>query len=173
MGLRSHSSKRPELFIMLRFAQGREETVRKTEVSNTCTDLCGTTFSGQSCANVLPVCVYPSGNIKVYTFIDEQSNRTLARSQLFDFFDIQCESESHKLLACSGQSTCNGRRVNRLEVEALDGSCRIDLQIVIECNEIPDNKDEIPTPEVAFYSTSSRLLDAFRFSNLHSSFDWT
>lgn len=54
--------------------------------------LCGTTFSGQSCANVPSVKVYPSGNIehaiKIYAFIDEQSNRTLARSLLFDFFGI-------------------------------------------------------------------------------------
>lgn len=103
--------------------------------------------------NVLPVQVYPSGNIKVYAFIDGQSNRTLAISQLFDFFDILSESESHTLLSCSGQSTCSGRRVNRLEVEALDGSYRFDLPTVIKCNEILDNKDEIPTPEVAFYRT--------------------
>lgn len=106
-----------------------------------------------SVVNVLPVQVYPSGNIKVYAFIDGQSNRTLAISQLFDFFDILSESESHTLLSCSGQSTCSGRRVNRLEVEALDGSYRFDLPTVIKCNEILDNKDEIPTPEVAFYRT--------------------
>lgn len=87
--------------------------------------------------------------IKVYAFIDEQSNRTLARSQLFFFFDIQSESESHTLLSCSGQSTCSKRRVNGLEEKALDGSCRFDLPTVIECNEIPENKDEIPNPEVA------------------------
>lgn len=67
----------------------------------------------------------------------------------FFFFDIQSESESHTLLSCSGQSTCSKRRVNGLEEKALDGSCRFDLPTVIECNEIPENKDEIPTPEVA------------------------
>lgn len=136
-----------------RFADGGEKTGRKTEVSNKCTELCGTTFSGRSCAKVLPVRVYPSFNseqaIKVYAVIDEQSNRTLARSQLFDFFNIQSESESYTLFSCSGQSTCSGRRVNGLVVEALDGSCHFNLPTVIECDEIPDNRGEIPTPEVA------------------------
>lgn len=87
--------------------------------------------------------------IKVYAVIDEQSIRTLVRPQLFDIFNIQSESESYTLFSCSGQSTCSGRGVNALAVEALDGSCQFNLSTFIECDEILDNKWEIPTPEIA------------------------
>lgn len=127
--------------------------MRKTEVSNKCTKLCETTFSGRSCAKDLPIRLYPLANseqaIKVFAVIDEQSIRTLVRSQLFDIFNIQSESGSYTLFSCSGQSTCSGRGVNALAVEALDGSCQFNLPTVIECDEILVNKCEIPTPEVA------------------------
>lgn len=132
---------------------GGERSARRTDVSNKCTELCGNNFSGRSCAKVLPVNVYPYGKrecaIKVYAIIDEQSNCTLARSELFDFFNIQSESEAYTLFSCSGQSTCSGRKVNGLVVESIDGSCRFNLPTVIECDEIPANRQEIATPEVA------------------------
>lgn len=124
-----------EILNLKQLANGIKNTFRQTitpylltagrkmggKVSNKCTELCGTTFSGRSCAKVLPVREYQSANseqaIKVDADIDEQSNRTLARSQLFDFFNIQSESESCTLFSCSRQSTCSGRRVDGLVVE--------------------------------------------------------
>lgn len=64
------------------------------------------------------------------------------------FFNIQSESKSYSLFSCSGQSTCSGKRVNGLVVEALDESCQFNLPTVIECDEISENRGEIPTPEV-------------------------
>ncbi|XP_062603957.1 uncharacterized protein LOC134265758 [Saccostrea cucullata] len=41
------------------------------------------------------------------------------------------------------------RRASEYTVESLDGTAILQLPTLIECNEIPDNKNEIPTPEVA------------------------
>lgn len=36
-------------------------------------------------------------------------------------------------------------------IESLDGSTNISLPTLIECNQIPNMREEIPTPEVARY----------------------
>lgn len=43
----------------------------------------------------------------------------------------------------------SGRRASNYTIESLDGQTVLHLPTLIECNEIPDNKDEIPTAEVA------------------------
>ena len=61
------------------------------------------TFSGRSCAKVIPVRVSSKNNnatsIKVYAIIDEQGNRTLAKSALFDF--LISEMMLKKAILCS------------------------------------------------------------------------
>ncbi|XP_062587767.1 uncharacterized protein LOC134249430 [Saccostrea cucullata] len=53
-----------------------------------CTEVCGPGFSGKSCGKAEPVRVYsadtPQNYYHTYALIDDQSNRTLARSKLFD-----------------------------------------------------------------------------------------
>ena len=43
----------------------------------------------------------------------------------------------------------SGRRASGFIVQSLDGSVSMDLPTMIECNDIPDERSEIPTPEVA------------------------
>ena len=50
---------------------------------------------------------------------------------------------------CSGISVLDGRRTKDLVIESLDGRQRHQLANVIECNAIPDSKEEIPTPDIA------------------------
>ena len=56
-------------------------------VSTKCTEVCGE-FNGKSCAKILPVKVYPQGRcnsaIIIYAILDDQSNRTLSKAELFD-----------------------------------------------------------------------------------------
>ncbi|XP_063446815.1 uncharacterized protein LOC134726347 [Mytilus trossulus] len=52
----------------------------------------------------------------------------------------------------------NGRRVSGLLLESLDGSTKMQLPTVIECKEIPNNRDEIPTPDVANYHDHLRSI---------------
>ncbi|RXN14933.1 hypothetical protein ROHU_008863 [Labeo rohita] len=81
--------------------------------------------------------------------MDEQSNRSLVRSQFFEVFNDQSPSAPYILRTCAGVKESAGRRASGYEVESLHGTVRIPLPSRIECNDIPDNRDEIPTPDVA------------------------
>ena len=82
---------------------GEKKISTKSAVDSKCTQLCGQTFSGRSCAKVVPVRVYPSGkkehSIQMYAIVDEQSNRTLARSEFFDLFDVQNNFQPYTLVS--------------------------------------------------------------------------
>ncbi|CAG2224725.1 unnamed protein product [Mytilus edulis] len=101
-----------------------------------CMDICNGKFSGKSCAKILPVFVShaddPSKRIKTYIILNEQSNRSLGRKELFDSFDIVCKPEEYTLMSCSGRTRMNGRRVSGLLLESLDGSTKMQLPKVIE-----------------------------------------
>ena len=73
--------------------------------------------------------------------IDDQSNSSLAKPELFDRLNINGKTTTYSLKTCAGTSQIEGRsshgKVNHL------------LSSVFECAAIPDSKEEIPTPEVA------------------------
>jgi len=131
------------------------EPSKHTVVQANCMEICKGDFSGKSCAKILPVYISHNDNsskrIKTYIILDEQSNRSLARKELFNAFNIVCQPEKYTLMSCSGSTTMSGRRLTGLTIESLDGSIKMQLPTVIECNEIPNNRNEIPTPDVARY----------------------
>ena len=131
---------------------GEKKISIKSAVDSKCTQRCAQTFSGRSCAKVVSDRVYPSGKkdnfIQMYAIVDEQSKRTLARSDFFYLIDVQNESQSYTLFSCSGRSTCNGRRAHNFVIEAIYGSYQLNIPTTIECDDIPNNRQEIPTPEV-------------------------
>lgn len=86
--------------------------------------------------------------------MDEQSNRSLVRSQFFEVFNDQSPSAPYILRACAGVREQTGRRASAYEVGSLDGTVRIPLPSLIECNDIPNNRDEIPTPTAALHLKS-------------------
>ncbi|KAK0145452.1 hypothetical protein N1851_015640 [Merluccius polli] len=43
----------------------------------------------------------------------------------------------------------SGRRANGFVIEGIDGKVSMPLPTLTECNQIPDNRKEIPTPEAA------------------------
>ena len=88
----------------------------------------------------------PDKAIKAYVILDDQSNRSLARSSLFELFNIECKPYSYYLKTCSGVAETSGRRAEGVVVESLDGKATIPLPPLIECNDILDNRSEIPTP---------------------------
>jgi hypothetical protein len=133
-------------------------TTIQSPVASKCTQICGETmqtFHGKSCAKTVLVKIYPKGkpeqSVKTYAILDDQSNVSLARSELFELLDIQSESVPYTLSSCAGLVETSGRRASDLVVESLDGSCKLDLSSLIECNQIPNLREEIPTPEVALY----------------------
>lgn len=61
------------------------------------------------------------------------------------------------------------RRALNYTIESLDGQTVLHLPTLIECNEIPDNKDEIPTTEVVrCYSHLQDVADLIPTINFHA-----
>ncbi len=91
----------------------------------------------------------PKTRLKTYAILDEQSNRSLAKTELFDDLDIHGQEIEYTLASCAGTIVTSGRRAGNCIVEFIDGSARLQLPTVIECNQIPEVREEIPSPEIA------------------------
>ena len=134
---------------------GEQDSMQTPEVSNQCTQVCGGDLTDRSCSKILLANVYPKGcrdqAMKVYAILDEQSNRSLARSDFFDTFKIQGPTSSYTLKTCSGVSEHVGRTTSGFYIESLDGKTVQLLPRLLECNEIPDNREEIPAPSAASF----------------------
>ncbi|CAG2239173.1 unnamed protein product [Mytilus edulis] len=85
----------------------------ESSVNSKCTQICGNTFAGKSCAKIVLVNVrhttMDKQPISIYSIIDEQSNCSLARKELLDYFEVNTEPEQYSLASCSGQFTMTGR----------------------------------------------------------------
>ncbi|KAK3087380.1 hypothetical protein FSP39_005210 [Pinctada imbricata] len=132
-------------------------------IQSTCTEICGS-FSGRSCAKIVMVYIYHERSqhppIKVYALLDEQSNKSLAKPELFDIFDAKSQCENYNLTTCSGITTVSGRRSHGFVVQSLDRNTELRLPTLIECEAIPENRREIPTKDVAIhYSHLSAIAD--------------
>ena len=131
-----------------------------------CTELCGNEFEGRSCAKTFLVKVYPNGKpdkaVSVYAIVDDQSNCSLATSDLLDKLNIKSERIAYQMASCSGTHNITGRKVNNsLCVSSSDGSNELALPTVLECNSIPQNRLEIPTPEVAQHFPHLRRIASY------------
>ncbi|XP_057705305.1 uncharacterized protein LOC130923571 [Corythoichthys intestinalis] len=123
------------------------------EINSKCTLVCGESEAGRSCSKICLVQVYPAGSpskaVRLYAIHDEQSNRSLVRPEFFELFNDSGPSAPYSLRTCSGVKETMGRRATGYVVEALDGSVHIPLPSLIECPDIPNDRDEIPTPDAA------------------------
>lgn len=132
---------------------GEERYNLSASVSSSCTKVCGEGQTGKSCSKISLVKVFPTGQreraIKVYAILDDQSNRSLACSAFFSLFKIEGPSSPYSLNTCAGVASTAGRRANGYQVESINGKMCLNLPTLIECNEIPNNRLEIPTPEAA------------------------
>lgn len=134
----------------------------KEELSASCTKVCGADLSDRSCSKICAVKVFPTGHqdkaIKVYAVIDDQSNRSLVRSEFFDIFNLNSESSPYRLRTCAGVLETSGRRAYGFQVSSLDGHVTLPLPSLIECNNIPDDRSEIPTPQAALHHSHLRHI---------------
>ncbi|XP_067250257.1 uncharacterized protein [Chanodichthys erythropterus] len=134
---------------------GEQEEPPSPVATSTCTQVCGDHSSGKSCSKICLVNVYPKGEPqnkqKVYAIIDDQSNRSLARSAFFEMFNVADNTAPYTLRTCAGITEAEGRRAEGFMVESFDEQTRLALPSLIECNLIPNNRAEIPTPEAAKY----------------------
>ena len=89
----------------------------------------------------------PNNILEVYAIIDDQSNRSLAKGELFDTLGAEGASAHYTLRTCAGSTSVSGRQLNDVIVQPMDGRNRLRIPCLIECENIPGNKLEIPTPE--------------------------
>ena len=124
-----------------------------TLVDSKCTSLCGASKGGVSCSELVLVDVFskekPESIYRVYAIIDDQSNTSLVTSKLADELEATGPQERYYLTTRSGENEAKYgqcmtgailKSFNRLEYE---------LPTLVECNNIPRDKQEIPTPEIA------------------------
>lgn len=64
-------------------------------------------------------------------------------------FDLKDEDSPFTLRTCAGVSEMSGRRGTGFIAQPLDGSLSVPLSTLIECNHMPDDRLEIPTPDAA------------------------
>lgn len=73
-------------------------------------------MSPHSCSKISLVKAYLAGQkekaIKMYVVIDEQSNRSLAKSEVFSRFNIRTRPAPYTLKTCSGKAHVSGRRAS-------------------------------------------------------------
>ena len=121
-------------------------------VNPKCTVLCGPT-GGVSRSKTLLVDVYsrrdPHLPKRVYAIVDEQSNSSLLTSELADDLGADGPLEKYFLSTCSGEKEEKyGRRVAGITVRSLSGA-EFAAPTLTECDTIPQDKSEIPTPDMA------------------------
>lgn len=122
-------------------------------VTSHCTEICGEGQPAMSCSKICLVRVFPKGQrdkaINMYAIHDDQSNRSLVRPEFFDLFDVKSNSSRYSLKTCAGIVEMSGRKAEGFEVESVNGGVTLALPPLIECDQVPTNRSEIPTPKVA------------------------
>ena len=122
-------------------------------VTSKCTEICGNADSPRSCAKICLIKAYPAGRrdqaVKMYAVLDEQSNKSLAKTEFFNLFGIKASPTPYTLRTCAGTTETSGRRVDNFMLESMDGNLQLSLPTLIECDMVPDDRSEIPSPDVA------------------------
>ena len=136
------------------FHKERPRFAASTEIVDTkCTLDCKPIEGGVSCSKLLLVEVKdkekPNTLRQIYAIVDEQSNSSLISSELADELGAVDPEEKYFVTTYSDEKELKyGRRVAGVTIQSLNGVTS-DLPTLIECDSIPHDKCEIPTPEMA------------------------
>ena len=138
---------------LLHRQRGRPPTRNGEAVDSKCTSTCDAMEGGVSCSKLLLVDVSskekPQAVHRVYAIMDEQSNSSLISIELADELGASGPEEKYFLTTCSGtKETKYGRRVADVVIRSISG-VTANLPTLIECSNIPQDKREIPMPEMA------------------------
>ncbi|KAL0161725.1 hypothetical protein M9458_045450, partial [Cirrhinus mrigala] len=122
---------------------GEDSQPSQEAVLSSCTKVCSNGVSARACSKICLVKVYPQGHresaTKVYAIIDEQSNKSLARSDFFEIFNDKSPPSPYTLKICAGSTQTFGRRACGYMIESLDEKTCNPLPVLTECNELPNN----------------------------------
>ncbi|XP_057709361.1 uncharacterized protein LOC130927495 [Corythoichthys intestinalis] len=134
---------------------GEQSESSSSSVNSMCTKICGSENGSRSCSKICLVKAYPAGQrekaVKVYAVLDEQSNKSLAKTEFFEIFGVNSQMMPYTLKTCSGIQETAGRRASNFILEAIDGKLQLPLPTLIECDMVPDDRTEIPSPNIALH----------------------
>lgn len=68
----------------------------------------------------------------MYAMLDDQSNKSLARSEFFNLFGIKVGLYPYTLKTCAGLAATSGRRANGYQIEAVNGKVSFALPTLID-----------------------------------------
>lgn len=89
--------------------------------------------------------------------LDDQGNKSLAKSMFFDTFNVPNITSPYKLKVYTGVSQTFEQRERGFIVESAHEGTHLCLPMIIQCDEVLDNKEEIPTPEAVKHHSTQRL----------------
>ena len=118
-----------------------------------CTSVCKDTPGGLSCSKTVLVDVYredhPNDVHRVYAIVDDQSNPSIISTELADKLNMEGPDWKYYLSTCGGDREVRyGWRITGLIIRSIHGRTSR-LPTLTECDGIPQEKKEIPTPEIA------------------------
>ena len=133
---------------------GKTHGGEDTAVNSKCTLICSDpTSRSKSCAKTFLVKVYPENKPELgvwcYAILDDQCNCSLAKSELFDLFDRQSKRVSYRLATCAGVTSTSGRSTRNYTIMSWHNSHETHVPLLVECDNIPNIREEIPTPAIA------------------------
>jgi hypothetical protein len=119
-----------------------------SDITAKCTEVCGNSLAGKSCSKICLVNVYVSGRpetkVKSYVVIDDQSNGSLAKSELFDRLNVHDQTMTYSLKTCAGVTQIRGRCSKRLILESLDGTKNTIYQALLSATPFRTRKKRYP-----------------------------
>lgn len=81
--------------------EGDGNLLSTSTVTSHCTEICGEGRPGKSCSNICFVQVLPFNQpekaVKIYAVLDDQSNRSLTKTDFFELFGIDSKPSSYSL----------------------------------------------------------------------------
>ena len=131
---------------------GEEKTpVDGEEITSKQTNIGESVVGGPSCSKILLLDIYHPKHaqnvVRTFAVIDEQSNASMVSPALLEKLGMSGKKEKYYLSTCSGSRESKyGCRASGLFAKNLKG---IDFKLptLVECDNIPSDKGEIPTPE--------------------------
>lgn len=91
-----------------------------------------------------------------HAMIDDKSNQSMATPLICDFFKDNCTQESTYLLFTCSRT---GRKMKNVSIESYDDSHSFRLPDVLECDPIPDVRNEIPPPTLLLITLTCVALN--------------
>ena len=124
------------------------------ELQTACTSVCNNPSSGGvSCSKIVLVDVLKENGAKescrIYAILDDQSNASLISPNLANKLGATGPDLKYSLSTCSGQrEEKSGRRMSSIVIRSMAGRT-FKLPQLVECADIPQDKREIVTAEMA------------------------